>query len=172
MTDYKELNANYEARLVEVLCWKYARLAPKGKLFFVCAIGGPDTAMSFGEAYFNKINPELKKNYSKIMELRKKLFQEGQILTFLKQKFPTTNPSMKLVNQQSQMYGKYRGDLASFFIMPMIPANEEIFDTNMLKEAIEFLRMRTLKKEENDTVFQNRWKFNAPQTIVIITREN
>jgi len=110
------LNMNYKEHLVNIFCWKYARLAPTGKLFFVCAAGGPDCEIAFGEMWFNKINLEWKKSYSKIVELRKKLFQEGEILKFLKQKPPNTNPSIKIITQPTSQFGKYRGDLATFFL--------------------------------------------------------
>jgi len=171
LTDFTALNLNYEKILVDTLCWKYATLAPTGKIFLCYAAGGPNTAIAFGETWFKTINPNWSTNLSKIVELRKKLFEEGEILKFLKQKFPTTNSSIQIVKQPTSFFGKHRGDVATFCCLPMIPSNEEIFDVNLLKAAIAFIRASPLKKEANDNIWKNRWKFSSPQMIVIITRE-
>jgi len=55
--------------------------------------------------------------------------------------------------------------------MQMIPADENLFDINVLKEAITFLRTKSLQKEKNDTIWKNRWKISSPQMVVMITRE-
>jgi len=160
---------------MEALCWKYARLGVGGKLFIV----GPGTfdhklgfLESFQTKWFNKINKEWGQNYSKMIETRTQLLQEGKIINILKEKFPNTDPTISILLQSTSVFGQYRGDLALFSLAgPGTPINDNLFNLDMLHGSIEFFRNEyPIQIEKKNIPYKGRWAADSPQICVTITR--
>jgi len=169
ISDIKQ-SCNPEKELIEALCWKYARLGPGGKIFLVgMGAGGPVEV--FQQNWFNKRNKKWGQNFFKVIESRTKLLEEKQIVSILDQKFPNTNPSIQITIQPASGFGVHRGDIATYCCSGLAtPVDDNIFNLDILREAINFIRSLPIQIEQSDTPWKGRWTVPGPQLVAIITR--
>ena len=100
------------------------------------------------------------------------MFKEDNISRILKKKY--SNFIAKIYELKSCFYGNEIEDLAAMsLISELLPSNNDMFDINKLKHALNLLYDKTINVTiENKNVIQNgMFKVNQNQVVYIIKKE-
>lgn len=175
LTDFTVKNPAPEQDLINAIQFMYSMLKPGGKIFLVYADLAAAVVGKATIAYYQQTNPAYAKNLERIYTARNELINKGGILQSLITLEPAYHPTLQSTYQSSYLFGNSIEDIGAMCLIgELVAATDEIFDLNILKFCLNFVKEHPaeigLCREERDVLQRGMYRCDEPQVVCVIEK--
>ncbi|MBA3957978.1 MAG: class I SAM-dependent methyltransferase [Parachlamydiaceae bacterium] len=182
LTDFTQKAINPKKDLIDMINYLYGLLAPGGSLLIIYADLLPseqhEAVCSLGYHYFKRMfpNEHFADNLKAIYQARNDLLGlNGSIATHLKEKYPSTNPTLRSERKESHFFSDSIADMAVLAMATeLCPSNKEPFDPAKIEFCFEYLSHNPekvfLQIEQENVPQKGMWRGSEPQILSVIVK--